>query len=66
MNARSRTGHARWWLRLALASGLTVGALALQSVPADAAPVGPDDGAGGPDLTGIPVVLQDLAATEGR
>jgi hypothetical protein len=41
MNARSRTGHARWWLRLALASGLTVGALALQSVPADAAPVGP-------------------------
>ncbi len=30
MNARSCTGHARWWLRLALASGLTVGVLVLQ------------------------------------
>jgi hypothetical protein len=36
MNARSQ-----WWLGLALASGLTVGVLALQSVPAQAAPVGP-------------------------
>ena len=44
MNARRRTGHARWWLRLALASGLTAGALAtmaLGSVPAQAAPMGP-------------------------
>jgi hypothetical protein len=41
MNARSRTDHVRWWLRLALASGLTAGALALQSLPAQAAPVGP-------------------------
>jgi len=44
MNARSRSGHSRWWLRLAAASGLTVGALgtlALHSVPAEAAPVGP-------------------------
>ena len=40
MNARSRAGHARWWLRLALASGLTVGAFALHSLPADAAPSG--------------------------
>jgi hypothetical protein len=40
MNALSRTSHARWWLRLALATGLTVGALALQSVPAEAAPMG--------------------------
>ena len=36
MNARSQR-----WLRLALASGLTVGVLALQSAPAEAAPVGP-------------------------
>lgn len=41
MNARSRTGHASWWLRLALASGLTVGVLALQSLPAEAAPISP-------------------------
>jgi hypothetical protein len=40
MNARSRTGHARWWLRLALASGLSAGVLALGTVPAQAAPVG--------------------------
>ena len=43
MNARSRTGHARWWLRFATATGLTVGALvtpALGTVPAEAAPVG--------------------------
>lgn len=32
----------RRWLGLAVASLLTVGALALQSVPAEAAPVGPD------------------------
>lgn len=42
MNASSRAGHARWWLRLALASGLTIGALALHSIPAEAAPVGPE------------------------
>ena len=40
MNARRRRPHAMWWLRLALASGLTTGALAIQSVPAEAAPVG--------------------------
>ena len=40
MNAPTASGHARWWLRLALASGLAIGALALQSVPADAAPSG--------------------------
>jgi hypothetical protein len=40
MNVRSRAGHARWWLRLALASGLTVGVFALHSLPADAAPSG--------------------------
>ena len=61
MNARSRAGHARWWLRLALASGLTVGAFALHSVPAEAAPSGSRDGPDGPDLAGVPVVLQDLA-----
>jgi hypothetical protein len=42
MNARTRMGHAGWWLRLALASGLAVGALALHSVPAQAAPPGPE------------------------
>jgi hypothetical protein len=31
----------RWWPRLALASGLTIGAFALSSVPAQAAPSGP-------------------------
>lgn len=41
MNAHSRRGHASWWLTLALASGLAIGALALQSAPAEAAPVGP-------------------------
>jgi hypothetical protein len=41
MNARSRTGHARWWLRLALASGLTAGVLALGTAPVQAAPGGP-------------------------
>jgi hypothetical protein len=43
MNAHRRIGHARWWLRLATASGLTVGVLAtlaLGSMPAEAAPVG--------------------------
>jgi hypothetical protein len=40
MDARSRTSRPRWWLRLALASGLTVGALALHTVPAQAAPAG--------------------------
>jgi hypothetical protein len=42
MNARTRTGHAGWWLRLALAAGLAAGALALHSVPAQAAPAGPE------------------------
>jgi hypothetical protein len=44
MNARSRIGHARWWLRLAMASGLAIGTLvtlALECAPAQAAPVGP-------------------------
>jgi FlaG/FlaF family flagellin (archaellin) len=43
MNARCRTRHAGWWLRIALASGLTAGALgmlALHSAPAEAAPAG--------------------------
>jgi len=36
-----KVGSHTWWFRLAVASVLTVGALALQSVPAEAAPVGP-------------------------
>jgi hypothetical protein len=40
MNARSRTSDPGRWLRLALASGLTVGVLALYTVPAQAAPAG--------------------------
>jgi hypothetical protein len=36
----------RWWLRLAVTGLLTGGALAFQSVPADAAPVGPTTLAG--------------------
>ena len=43
MNARSCTRDAGWWVRLALASGLTagtLGTLALQSAPAEAAPAG--------------------------
>jgi hypothetical protein len=39
MNGHSRMGHARWWLGLVLASGLSMGAFALQSGPAEAAPV---------------------------
>jgi hypothetical protein len=42
MNARCRPRHARWWLQLAVASGVTIGALALQSVPAEAAPLAPN------------------------
>lgn len=41
-----RTGNRRWWLRLAVTGLLTGGAFALQSVPADAAPVGPTTLAG--------------------
>jgi len=41
MNANSRSRHAGWWLRLALASGLTIGAFALGSGPAQAAPSSP-------------------------
>jgi len=40
MNVHSRTRRARWLVRLTVAGGLTVGAFALQSVPAEAAPVG--------------------------
>jgi hypothetical protein len=42
MNASSRTGRARRWLRLALASGVAAGALALHGAPAQAAPLGPE------------------------
>ena len=41
MNVGSRTRRTGWWLRLALASGLAAGMLALGSMPAQAAPVGP-------------------------
>jgi hypothetical protein len=54
MNVRSRAGHARWWLRLALASGLTVGAFALHSLPADAAVSGPETVLTGPTSQGFP------------
>lgn len=47
MNAISRSGHARGWLRLTLASGLAIGAFALQSVPAEAAPSSPTTVFGG-------------------
>jgi hypothetical protein len=53
MRARNR----RWWFRLAMASGLTVGALgslALQSAPAQAAPVGPDTALTGLTSQGFP------------
>ena len=42
MNASNRSGHSGRWLRLALASGLAIGALGLQSVPAEAAPSAPN------------------------
>jgi hypothetical protein len=54
MNARSRTSHAGWWRRLALATGLTVGALALQTMPAEAAPVGPETALTGLTSQGFP------------
>jgi len=57
MNARSRTSHAGWWRRLALATALTVGVLgtlALQSMPAEAAPVGPETALTGLTSQGFP------------
>ncbi len=42
MNARTRAGHARWWIRLTLASGLAAGALAVHGAPAQAAPMSPE------------------------
>ena len=42
------------WLRLVLASGLTLGALALQSVPAEAAPIGPTTVLAGLSSQGYP------------
>jgi hypothetical protein len=50
MRARSR----RWWLRLAVASLLTGGALVFQSVPAEAAPVGPETVLAGGTSQGLP------------
>jgi hypothetical protein len=41
MKVGSRRRRARWWLRLATASALTVGVLAIQGAPAQAAPLGP-------------------------
>lgn len=44
----------KWWLRLGLASGLTLGALALQTVPAEAAPIGPTTVLAGLSSQGYP------------
>ena len=44
----------KWWLRLVLASGLTLGALVLQSVPAEAAPIGPTTVLAGLSSQGYP------------
>ncbi len=54
MTARSRRSQARCWLRLALASGLAIGALALHGVPAEAAPVGPETVLTGQTSQGFP------------
>ena len=43
-----------WWLRLVLASGLMLGALVLQSVPAEAAPIGPTTVLAGLSSQGYP------------
>lgn len=48
----------RWWLRLVLASGLTLGVLALQSVPAEAAPIGPTTVLGGLSSQGYPAFFE--------
>jgi hypothetical protein len=58
MNASSRSGHARWWLRLTLAGTLAIGAFALQSVPAQAAPVGSDTVLAGVTSQGYPSWLR--------
>ena len=44
----------RWWLRLAVAGLLTPGALVLGSVPAEAAPVGPETVLAGGTSQGLP------------
>jgi len=44
----------KWCLRLVLAGGLTLGALALQSVPAEAAPIGPTTVLAGLSSQGYP------------
>lgn len=54
MDARTGAGHARRWIRLALASGLAAGALALHGAPADAAPLGPETVMTGPTSQGFP------------
>lgn len=50
MNRRSR----RTWLRLALAGGLTIGGLAIGSVPAIAEPAGPETALTGQTSQGFP------------
>jgi hypothetical protein len=44
----------KWWLRLVLAGGLTLGALTLQIVPAEAAPIGPTTVLAGLSSQGYP------------
>ncbi|MBV8221652.1 MAG: hypothetical protein JO325_24570, partial [Solirubrobacterales bacterium] len=49
-----RGSSRRWWFRLAVAGLLTVGALVFQSVPAEAAPVGPETVLAGLTTQGFP------------
>jgi len=54
MNAHNHGGAVRRWLWVTLASGLTVGAFALQSGQAEAAPIGPDTALTGLTSQGFP------------